>query len=241
MPRGLQLDDVSCVLFDFFGTLVHYEPSRVVQGYPGAHAQFVAMGGELGYETFLARWDDVFARFDRRSDHDDSEFSMWDVGREFFTETTGRTPDEAALDRFIDVYLEEWSTGVRDIEGIAPMLAEIGARHRLAVVTNTHSPHLVPAHLRRMGIDGAFEAVVTSIEVGHRKPHPAIYAHTLSQLCLEPRRCVFVGDTVAADYIGPRAVGMHAVLVDPTNRHAAVHLDQIGHRVSSVLDVAQLV
>jgi len=241
MDRGIQLDDVACVLFDFFGTLVNYNPSRIEQGYARSHDQFLAMGGRLDYGTFITRWDTAFAHFDRRSDHDDSEFSMWDVGREFFTDVTGSEPDAESLDAFIDVYLDEWNAGVTDIPGVAAMLAEVGQRHRLAVVTNTHSPFLVPAHLRRMGIDGAFELVVTSIEVGRRKPHPAIYRHALDKLGLEPRRCVFVGDTVVADYIGPRAIGMQSLLVDPTGRHAVEHLHHLGHRVASVLDVADIV
>ena len=238
---GLVIDDVTCVLFDFFGTLVHYNPSRSEQGYPRSHEQFRSMGGTSDYLAFITQWDHVFARFDRRSDRDDSEFSMWDVGREFFAHSLGRPTDEDDVERFVDIYLEEWNTGVRDIDGVAAMLDDLGRRHRLAVVTNTHSPHMVPAHLRRMGIDAAFEVVVTSIEVGHRKPHPAIYAHTVDKMGIEPRRCLFVGDTVIADYIGPRAVGMQSLLVDPTGRHAAAHLHHLGHRITSILDVAALV
>ena len=195
----------------------------------------------MEYAPFITIWDDVFARFDRRSDRDDSEFSMWDVGRQFFTETLDRPAEDDDVDRFVEIYLEEWNTGVHDIAGVAAMLDDLGRRHRLAVVTNTHSPHMVPAHLRRMGIDAAFELVVTSIEVGHRKPHPAIDAHTVDKMGVEPRRCLFVGDTVVADYIGPRAVGMQSLLLDSTGRHAAGHPQHLGHRITSVLDVANCV
>ena len=210
-----------CVLFDFFGTLVDYNPSRKEQGYDRSHALFRRLGGTLDYDPFLHVWDELFCGFEARSEADDSEFSMWDVSTALFSATVGEAPPLADVDEFVAVYLDEWNTGVSDIDGLVAMLDEVGRAHRLVVVTNTHAPDLVPAHLRRMGIDGAFDAVVTSVEVGWRKPHPAIYAAALERAGADPSRCVFVGDTLEADYVGPRSAGMAARLIDPTGRHAA--------------------
>lgn len=173
------------------------------------------LGGTLDYDPFLHTWDELFCGFELGCEDDDHEFSMRDVTAAFFAATADRPPTPADLDEFVDVYLEEWNTGVSDIDGLATMLADVGRTHRLAVVTNTHAPDLVPAHLRRMGLDGAFDAVVTSVEVGWRKPHPAIYAAALGRAGVDPSRCVFVGDTRAPDYLGPRAAGMAARLIDP--------------------------
>jgi epoxide hydrolase-like predicted phosphatase len=46
----------------------------------------------------------------------------------------------------------------------------------------------------RDGWSDLFDAVVISGEVGMRKPEPAIFAHTLDLLGLEPAECVFVDD-----------------------------------------------
>ena len=57
-----------------------------------------------------------------------------------------------------------------------------GRPHRLAVVTNTHHPTLVPDHLDAMGLSPHIDAVITSVEVGWRKPHPAIYEAVLGAM-----------------------------------------------------------
>ena len=87
------------------------------------------------------------------------------------------------------------------------------------MVSNTNQADLVPGHLAAMGIDRYLDAVVTSVEVGWRKPHPAIYAAALGRLEISPASAVFVGDTYEADYAGPVAAGMAAFLIDPERRH----------------------
>lgn len=163
---------------------------------------------------------------------------MWNDTNAIFAASLGAAPSELTtddLDKFVAAYLDEWNTGVTDIDGLASMLAEMGRTHRLAVVTNTHAPDLVPGHLRRMGLDGAFDAVITSVEVGRRKPHPAIYAAALARMGVEPQRCVFVGDTHGPDYVGPRAAGMSARLIDPAGRYA--DRVPVADRLVSVLDL----
>jgi putative hydrolase of the HAD superfamily len=60
-------------------------------------------------------------------------------------------------------------------------------RFRLAVVNNTHQADLLPAHLSAMGIAHRFDTFVTSVEVGWRKPRPAIYATALRRFHIAVR------------------------------------------------------
>ena len=68
---------------------------------------------------------------------------------------------------------------------------------------------MVPAFLDRLGVAHLFEAVVLSVDVGYRKPHPAIYR------AAPAGPAIFVGDSYAADYAGPTAAGIPAYLIDP--------------------------
>ncbi|MEO6318336.1 MAG: HAD-IA family hydrolase [Acidimicrobiales bacterium] len=129
--------------------------------------------------------------------------------------------------------MAEWSCGVHPIEGIATMLASLARSHRLAIVTNTHSSTLVPGHLDAMGVAPCFDAVISSVEVGWRKPHPAIYQDALARLEASPPDTVFVGDTRGPDYDGPRTMGMRAFLIDPDRRHDIPE----AHRLMSVHDL----
>jgi putative hydrolase of the HAD superfamily len=212
---------VRAILFDFFGTLVDYSPSRTEQGYHRTHALLRPLGVNMGYADFLATWSDVSARFDTASDEDDHEFSMLEVGLAFLDEV-GSPTTETTAHRLVTSYVADWNQGVQPIDGVPELIEDLARLHRLAVVTNTHDPRLVPDHLVAMGIDAHFEAVITSVEVGWRKPHPQIYRVALDALGVAPEDALFVGDTKGPDYDGPRAVGMRALLIDPTDQHQLI-------------------
>ncbi len=220
---------MATVLLDFFGTLVSYSASRTAQGYPRSHALLPG----LDYPSFTALTDTVFAEFDRRSDADDSEFSMAEVAAEVLRRGHGRRPSGAEVAAFESAYLAEWSAGVVAPDGLPGLLAGLRRRHRLAVVSNTHSSTMVPALLDRFGVAEAFDAVVLSVDVGRRKPHPAVYRAALDATGCPPSGAVFVGDTYDADYAGPTAAGIPAYLIDPAGT-AAVPADR---RLTSIFDL----
>lgn len=205
---------VSCILFDFFGTLVDYVPGHTEQA-PRSYDLLRRLGTDLGHREFLTAWADEFADFERRSDADDREFSMTQAATAFLTRALRRPPDPADVAAFVGVYLREWNVGVRYPPGLPDLVRGLARGHRLAVVSNTHQPDLVPNHLAAMGIDGCFEAVITSVEVGWRKPHPEIYARTLRTLGVDASAAVFVGDSYGPDFLGPERAGITAYLIDP--------------------------
>ncbi|MDO3700435.1 HAD family hydrolase [Micromonospora sp. C28SCA-DRY-2] len=221
------------LLLDFFGTLVDYSPSRTEQGYPRSHALLTGWGAQVDYVEFLAAWSAVSAEFDRRSEVDDREFSMTELGTEFLRRVLGAEPDPAGVETFVATYLSEWNAGVRCPAGMPELLADLASRHRLVVVTNTHRAELVPDHLAAIGVAHLVDAVVTSVEVGWRKPHPAIYAAALDAAGVPASAAVFVGDTFAADFAGPEAVGIRSFLIDPANRHPV----PAGRRLASLFDL----
>ena len=223
------------VLFDFFGTLVDYSASRTEQGYHASHRLVTDLGADLDYERFLDEWTRVCADHDRRSDADDREYSMRDVGTAFLRDVCGREPTPDDVETFAETYVEEWNTGVRYLSGIADLVAEMGRRYRLAVVTNTHHAPLVPRHLEAMGLRSAFAAVVTSVEVGWRKPHPRIYRAALDALGIAAGEAVFVGDTYNADFVGPTHAGMRAYLIA---REGAAPVPS-DHRLTSILQLPE--
>jgi putative hydrolase of the HAD superfamily len=222
------------VLFDFFGTLVGYSPSRTGQGYERSHALLRDAGSALGYDAFLALWSEVCETFEAEAERTHREFSMLELGDAFFARALGPAP--APLVRaFVTTYVEEWNRGVTDLDGAAALLGRLAARFTLAVVSNTNDHQLVPRHLDRMGVRGLFARVVTSVELGVRKPSPAIFAHAVRELGTAPERCVYVGDTYDADYRGATSAGIRAFLIDPG---AAAPIPE-EHRIASLLTLEE--
>ncbi|MBI4258095.1 MAG: HAD family hydrolase, partial [Thaumarchaeota archaeon] len=86
-------------------------------------------------------------------------------------------------------------------------------RFRLGVVTNfTYAP-VVHKVMQRLGIDGYFQTIVISDEVGYRKPHPKMFEAALQALAAEPAEAVMVGNDPLEDIGGAKSLGLGAVLV----------------------------
>lgn len=231
MPRPR----VTHVLLDFFGTLVGVSAGGNELSYHATHALVRSLGADADYPAVLRAWADEAARFDQRSAADDSEYSMAEVAAAMLARLLGRaaSADEAAA--VGGSFVREWGRGIRYPPGIGELIAGLAARYRLAVVSNTNQAGLVQGHLAAMGIDRYLDAVVTSVEVGWRKPHPAIYAAALGRLEISPASAAFAGDTYEADYAGPVAAGMTAFLIDPGRRHDI----PAARRLESLADLPQ--
>jgi putative hydrolase of the HAD superfamily len=86
-----------------------------------------------------------------------------------------------------------------------------------------------------MGVDHLITDVITSVEIGWRKPHEAIYREALERVGATATQSVFVGDTLDADHTGPRALGMQALLIDPAGGQPI----EPGDRLERILDLPQ--
>jgi putative hydrolase of the HAD superfamily len=86
-----------------------------------------------------------------------------------------------------------------------------GSGRRLVVVSNWDvSLHEV---LERVGLAGLLDGILTSAEVGARKPDAAIFARALAVAGASAGDAIHVGDSVAEDVAGARAAGIEPVLV----------------------------
>lgn len=206
---------VSHILFDFFGTLVSYAPHGPDHDFTRSHELQRRMGSPLGYREYLALWAAVGSGFDQEADRTRREFSMRDLSAGFLRQALDREPAQDEAWSMAHAYLADWDSCVRYLPGLPRMLAGLSERYRLAVVSNTSDTNLVPAHLDAMGVRGHFDAVILSVDVGWRKPHPAIFAAALEELGIEPHHAVFVGDSFEPDYQGPTQAGIRSFLIDP--------------------------
>jgi len=218
---------ISHLLLDFFGTVVDYSPSRTEQDYARSYGLLRRFGASLSYQDFLVLGEETFGAYDARAAEDFTEFSMYEPSAEILERSIGRIAEPDEIAAFVTSYLSDWNSAVHYPDGMALLLHDLAREYRLAVVSNTHSPTLVPDHLEHLGVGDLFDTVVLSVEVGRRKPHPAIYQTALDRLGIEPGSALFVGDTYEADYAGPRSVGIRALLIDPRRSTPAPDADRL--------------
>lgn len=91
-------------------------------------------------------------------------------------------------------------------------LRALRARGLRLVVVSNWDVSLVAA-LDDAGLTPLLDAVVSSAEVGARKPAPAIFARALELAGVTAAEAVHVGDSAEYDVVGARAAGIEPVLV----------------------------
>jgi HAD superfamily hydrolase (TIGR01662 family) len=99
-----------------------------------------------------------------------------------------------------------------------PVLEDLRARGlKIGLVSN--SARDVRAFARHHALE--IDAGISSFHHGKTKPHASIFRAVLDLLGVEPGEAAMVGDTVADDVEGARAIGMQAVLLDRLGRNPA--------------------
>lgn len=104
------------------------------------------------------------------------------------------------------------------IEGCHQALQALSARYRLAIVSDAI---VTPGRrlrdlLELYGVKQFFQGFAFSDEVGHSKPHRAMFESAAEQLGVALEEMAHVGDREHNDIRGPHALGMRAILFTAT-------------------------
>lgn len=147
------------------------------------------------------------------------------------------------IDRVVEIDHEAYSESVEVVEGAEAALKalkEMGLK--VGLLSNTLDPpeHLT-ADLRVHGLDVYFDDLVYSSEFGRRKPHYSIYVHSAKNLGVPPEECLFIGDRVREDVLGPRAVGMTGVLTQQVRQdpYDPVQVPYVIQRIDEIIRVVE--
>lgn len=94
------------------------------------------------------------------------------------------------------------------LAGAVDLLNTLKGRVKMGIITNGFTA-LQQARLERTGFLGVFDLLVISEQVGHAKPHPAIFDYALTQMGNPPReRVLMVGDNPDSDILGGINAGL---------------------------------
>jgi HAD superfamily hydrolase (TIGR01509 family) len=111
------------------------------------------------------------------------------------------------------------------LSGTRDALERIRQQYAIAVISNSDGK--INAVLGRCGICDCFASITDSGNVGHEKPHPAIFAAALREMKAQPADSLYVGDVYSIDYIGARNAGMDAVLFDVSGAYRERELPRV--------------
>lgn len=217
----------STLIFDAFDTVIHIERSRLPRhvigdsfGHSTAPRVYEAYAAEAGtprFAEFVAAFLESSAEAYRRRRANLREISSPDRFR-IMLELLETDPEDCPADfpeRLAKVHMETFQAALEirpDSLQLLDWAADQG--YRMAMISNfDYSPTLYEC-LERYAVHDVFEVIVVSDEIGWRKPHPKIFAHTLEQLNVTPEEALFVGDRLAIDVDGAVQTGMDAAWID---------------------------
>jgi FMN phosphatase YigB (HAD superfamily) len=220
---------VEAVTFDFWNTLMWEEPGSLREKRLEAWRESL---GAVDEEALQEAHDAAHQEY----------VDSWVAGRQFRVEeavahmlsgSNGSLGRDAA-----PVLVEGFSEGgrraaVHPSDGVGECLASLKAGGtRIGIVCDiglTPSP-VVRELLERAGLLDYFDGMSFSDEVGHYKPHPAIFENALAGLGGVPaERAAHVGDRVRTDVDGAAAMGMKAV------RYNGVYEDELAGQREEVV------
>ena len=198
---------LKAVLFDVDFTLARPGPELGPEGY-------ARIGERHGLRLDPARYDAareaarIGLRHHPELEHDDE---VWFRFTEAIVRGMGGDAD-SAYDCAVEI-TRGWERHDNfDLyEDVLPTVGALrAARLRVGLVSNS------ARDVREFAVHHGLEvdAGISSFHHGRTKPHASIFRAVLDLLGVEPTEAVMVGDTVADDIEGARAVGMHAILLD---------------------------
>lgn len=209
LPEGT--DRIKAVVFDVYGTLVEIRDRRR----PYAR---------------LLQWLAESGRVPRQNDAARLMSTACDVAGA--AQLLGAELPATALSSLENDLFAELASVALYPDTIATLTILRQAGIKIGVCSNLAAPYATPV-LKLLPF--ALETYAWSFEIGMVKPDPGIYRAVCQQLQCAPHEILFVGDTLAADYDGPRAIGM------PSLHLARKGLGQAEHSIATLAEVPTFV
>jgi HAD superfamily hydrolase (TIGR01549 family) len=213
------------VLFDLFGTLVHFRAGTpaamtgIAARQPPLSWLRVPLEHEqpaLSFDAFLTVLLEVSQDLTRRRPPEFYEVPSRERFRRALTRLGVDATDGPGdlAERLSLTHMEHLASFTEMPPDHATVLETLAVHYRLGLVSNfDHAP---TAHriLAMHGIARFFDTIIISDEFGRRKPHPSIFAAALARVGVPADEAVYVGDSATEDLVGAHRAGIRAVWVN---------------------------
>jgi putative hydrolase of the HAD superfamily len=215
--EGKSLMPIKAVLFDMFDTLLMIEKNHAF--YSPAVKSMHSFLSQNGIQVSFADFREAYIKA-RDALYEEADVKMEEPHFNIRVKNTLQNlgfPTQAEsnlVQGATDAFCGEFMNYVRIDENASSVLCGLHGKYQLGVVSNFAIPECVQKLLEQNGLDNLFDVVIVSAAVNKRKPSPEIFRHALEKLQLAPSEAVFVGDTVDADIMGPKQLGMKTVYIE---------------------------
>ncbi|OAD90047.1 noncanonical pyrimidine nucleotidase, YjjG family [Aequorivita soesokkakensis] len=124
------------------------------------------------------------------------------------------------IDALAISYIEELPVDNHLFLDTIEILEYLSKKYNLHIITNGFE-EVQYLKLHNSGIKKYFSTITTSEEVGLKKPHPVIFEIALKKASVAPQKSIMIGDSLEADIIGAKNVGMNTLFFNYRNEIVA--------------------
>lgn len=126
----------------------------------------------------------------------------------------GMTFSVEIIDSLAEAYIEYLPLNNHLFPGTLELLDYLKPAYKLHIITNGFE-EVQHRKLRNSHIESYFQTITNSERVGVKKPNPIIFQYALKLANSSPEKSVMIGDSLEADILGAKAVGMHTLFFNP--------------------------
>ena len=207
------------VLFDLGGTLIIYENKHTWRELAFLGCERVSpfveevAGIPISADNLASRLLEIIDSALKAHGEDLAEIRIYDLVTEALL-SFGATITNGLPAKFVEIYYRPTTEQIVPEPGARELLMKLKKRGiKIGLVSNSIFPaSFHRAEMETFGMLEFFDFTIFSSEFGVRKPKNEIYQKALELAGSEPQRSVFVGDSMLEDVIGPRALGIAAIL-----------------------------
>lgn len=190
--RGIAMTNIRAAIFDFDGTLV----------------DSMYVWEKVDRDFLSERGIPVTAEYT------DNVRSMFFETAAAYTKSEYKLPE--SVEEIMNIWLRmahrEYAENVRAKRYAVRYLRELKLRGIMLGMATSSNPYLLMPCLENNGMDGLFDCICYTAEVGMNKSNPDIYVYTAEKLGVRPEECVVFEDIIEG-LDSAKSVGMKTVAV----------------------------
>jgi HAD superfamily hydrolase (TIGR01662 family) len=221
-------DPIRAVLFDLGNTLVYLDTpwAEIYEANVKHIYEYLKNAGlRAEFEKFAITFVRAFENASADANVYKIEISMQEIIGKVLGKFGVKDPNlgfiQGAMEAYYQPELHSWQLYPDAFESLLTLEKQ---GYLLGIISNYKSDWFIRAVLQRLEIAKFFKHIFTSAALGIRKPRSGIFLEALSAMNSRPSETVFIGDSLDADVIGARNVGMHAIYLrrNPSERTVIV-------------------
>ncbi|PKB45193.1 putative hydrolase of the HAD superfamily [Cellulophaga sp. RHA19] len=145
-------------------------------------------------------------------------------------QTTFKTINYNATDNEINLLAEEYINHLSSHNHLFPnaieILEHLKPNYKLHIITNGFQ-EVQNKKIRNSNLDRFFDVIIDSEMAGVKKPDPYIFELALKKANVSAEQSLMIGDSLEADILGAKSVGLHAL-------HFNTHQEEIHNHCSII-------